>query len=72
MERIESLNGTDNNDFDDIYDTIGKNVARKLRDMSDDQRIHAERLINEIMYHGLMENLTSSSKIIVHDTEMVS
>lgn len=73
MERNESLNGTDiSNDFDDLYDTIGKNVARKLRDMTDDQRIHAEKLINEIMYHGQMENLTSSTKLVIHGTEIVS
>lgn len=50
--------------FDDVFDTIGKNVAIKLRDMNDDQRKYAEVLINQIMYEGLMENLSVDSKII--------
>ncbi|KAJ8922625.1 hypothetical protein NQ315_007657 [Exocentrus adspersus] len=64
--RSDSLNNADmgNDDFDDIFDTIGKNVARKLRDMSDSQRVYAERLINEITYHGQMENLTPTTKLI--------
>ncbi|XP_066141387.1 uncharacterized protein [Euwallacea fornicatus] len=48
---------------DDIFDIIGKNVALKLRDMSDDQRIHGERLVNEIMYNGLMEKLTAETTL---------
>lgn len=73
LDRNESLNGTDINsiDYDDLYDTIGKNVARKLRDMTDDQRIHAERLINEVMYHGQMENLTPTSKLTILDPQLL-
>lgn len=52
-----------NENQDDIFDIIGKNVAMKLRDMEDDQRIYAENLINEILYHGLMGNLTADSRI---------
>jgi len=50
---------------DDIFDTIGKNVAIKLRDMTDDQRKYAEDLINQVMYNGLMENLNSDSSLVL-------
>ncbi|ERL86576.1 hypothetical protein D910_03983, partial [Dendroctonus ponderosae] len=49
--------------LDDLFDTIGKTVAVKLRDMSDEQRCYAENLINEIMYNGLMQKLGPCAKI---------
>ncbi|CAG9762306.1 unnamed protein product [Ceutorhynchus assimilis] len=64
-DQVEQENETTHleNDQDDIYDIIGKNVAMKLRDMSDDQRLHAEQLLNTVMYHGLMEHLTSDTEL---------
>jgi len=48
---------------DDIFDTIGKNIAMKLRDMDDDQRMYAENLINEVLYLGLMGKLTVHTRL---------
>ncbi|KAJ8949906.1 hypothetical protein NQ318_010540 [Aromia moschata] len=55
-------------DYDDIFDTIAKNVAQKIRDMTEDQRKYAEKLVNEVMYYGLMECLTSSSRLSIDGT----
>ncbi|XP_030760996.1 uncharacterized protein LOC115886088 isoform X1 [Sitophilus oryzae] len=49
--------------YDDIFDAIGKTVAIKLRDMSDEQRKYAETIINDLMYNGLMEKLTPQSRL---------
>ncbi|KAF2896756.1 hypothetical protein ILUMI_09416, partial [Ignelater luminosus] len=43
---------------EDVFDAIGKNVAHKLRGMSQQQRIIAEKIISDVMYHGQMETLT--------------
>ncbi|RZC27646.1 uncharacterized protein BDFB_006597 [Asbolus verrucosus] len=48
---------------DDIYDTIAKNVAHKLRDMTKEQRTIAEKIVKDVMYHGQMENLTVHSRL---------
>ncbi|KAK5643440.1 hypothetical protein RI129_007285 [Pyrocoelia pectoralis] len=48
---------------EDVYDAIGKNVAHKLRGMSQHQRIIAEKIISDVMYHGQMENLTLNSHL---------
>lgn len=48
---------------EDVFDAIGKNVAHKLREMSEHQRIIAEKIISDVMYHGQMENLTMQSQL---------
>lgn len=52
---------------DDRFDVFGKNVAIKLRDLSNPQRIHAEKLINDVLYEGEMGSLTTSHKLMVHE-----
>lgn len=47
--------------LEDVFDAIGKNVAHKLRGMPQQQRIIAEKIISDVMYHGQMENLTTNS-----------
>lgn len=49
--------------IEDVFDAIGKNVAHKLRGMSEHQRIIAEKIISDVMYHGQMENLTMQSQL---------
>ncbi|KAL3267345.1 hypothetical protein HHI36_011476 [Cryptolaemus montrouzieri] len=55
----------DVSESDDLYDTIGKVMAKRLRDMSAEQNNIAQRLIHDLMYHGQMENLTPSSKLVL-------
>ncbi|XP_008192749.2 uncharacterized protein LOC103312840 isoform X1 [Tribolium castaneum] len=47
---------------EDQFDTTGKSLARILREMTDEQRIFANKIIREVMYHGQMEHLTASSR----------
>ncbi|KAK3880890.1 hypothetical protein Pcinc_014650 [Petrolisthes cinctipes] len=56
-ERIQSTR------HEDEWDLLGRTVACKLRRMHDDQRVIAERLVNEVMYHGLLKNLSANSTI---------
>ncbi|KAG8224830.1 hypothetical protein J437_LFUL002277 [Ladona fulva] len=46
---------------DDEYDTLGKTYAAKLRRMPASQRDLADRLIHEVLFRGLMNNLTPST-----------
>ncbi|KAK4301026.1 hypothetical protein Pmani_026809 [Petrolisthes manimaculis] len=48
---------------EDEWDLLGRTVACKLRRMHDDQRVIAERLVNEVMYHGILKNLSANSTI---------
>lgn len=48
---------------EDEYDVVGKSVAAKLRKMKEIQRIHAEKLINDVMYKGLLEQLDETTSI---------
>lgn len=48
-----------------MYDTIGKVMAKRLRDMSSEQNSIALKLIHDLMYHGQMENLTADSKLLL-------
>jgi len=49
---------------DDRFDVFGKNVAMKLRDVSNCQRVLAEKLINDILFEAEMNNLTISHKLV--------
>jgi len=49
---------------DDRFDVFGKNVAMKLRDLSNSQRVLAEKLINDILFEAEMNNLTISHKLV--------
>lgn len=48
---------------DDRFDIFGKNVAMKLRDVTKEQRILAENIINEALFLAEMNTLTISHKI---------
>ncbi|KAL6260290.1 hypothetical protein P5V15_007822 [Pogonomyrmex californicus] len=60
-----SLRITHNNSFmmEDEYDAIGRNVAAKLRNMRVDQRIIAEKLLNDILFEAQLGNLHRDSSI---------
>lgn len=47
----------------DEFDAIGKNVAAKLRNMRIDQRIIAEKLLNDILFEAQLGNLQRDSSI---------
>ncbi|KAJ8670557.1 hypothetical protein QAD02_001816 [Eretmocerus hayati] len=50
---------------EDEFDAIGRNVAAKLRHMRLDQRIIAEKLLNDIMFEGQLGGLHRDSSINV-------
>ncbi|XP_006566408.1 uncharacterized protein LOC552753 [Apis mellifera] len=56
-----------NNSFvmEDEFDAIGRNVAAKLRNMRLDQRIIAEKLLNDILFEAQLGNLHRDSNIHV-------
>lgn len=69
-EEIESpdvLKIPHNNSFvmEDEFDAIGRNVAAKLRNMRIDQRIIAEKLLNDILFEAQLGNLHRDSNIHV-------
>ena len=49
------------NQEEDEYDALGKTYATKLRRMPTAQRDIADKLINDVLFKGLMSHLTSSS-----------
>ena len=51
--------------MEDEYDAIGRNVAAKLRNMRLDQRIIAEKLLNDILFEAQLGNLHRDSSIHV-------
>lgn len=50
--------------IEDEYDIVGRNVATKLRNMSPRQKVFAEKLISDILYHGQLEQLGLTSSIL--------
>ncbi|CAB3247169.1 unnamed protein product [Arctia plantaginis] len=50
---------------DDEFDVFGKNVAAKLRSMTTQQKMLAEKLINDVVFNGQMEQLSLDSKLTV-------
>ncbi|CAB3259004.1 unnamed protein product [Arctia plantaginis] len=49
--------------IEDEFDVVGKNIANKLRSMDADQKIHAEKIINDALYFGTLKHLTLDSCI---------
>lgn len=49
---------------EDEWDIAGKNVGAKLRRLSEEQRLFAERLIHEVLFQGQLRNLSINSKIV--------
>lgn len=54
---------------DDCFDVFGKNVAMKLRDLSNSQRVLAENLINDILFEAEMNNLTISHRLVLQNQQ---
>lgn len=52
---------------DDRFDLFGKNVATKLCDLSNSQRVLAEIFINDILFEVEMNNLTISHKLVLQN-----
>ncbi|XP_011328891.1 uncharacterized protein LOC105274447 isoform X1 [Ooceraea biroi] len=51
--------------MEDEYDAIGRNVAAKLRSMTMEQRIIAEKLLNDILFEAQLGNLHRDSSLHV-------
>lgn len=49
---------------EDEWDIAGRNVGAKLRRLSEEQRLYAERLIHEVLFQGQIGNLSIHSKIV--------
>lgn len=48
---------------EDRYDIFAKNIAIKMRELSKNQRIIAEKIINDTLFEGELGNLTLSHKL---------
>lgn len=48
---------------EDDCDIVGKSIAAKLRKMDDVQRIHAEKLFNDVIYKGMLHKLSEYNYI---------
>ncbi|XP_051168801.1 uncharacterized protein LOC127286420 [Leptopilina boulardi] len=66
-ESSEVMKVSHNNSLmiEDEFDAIGRNVAAKLRNMRLDQRIIAEKLLNDILFEAQLGNLHRDSNIHV-------
>ena len=52
---------------EDMFEKTGKNVASKLRILAKEQRIMAEKLINDVLYEAQLGRLTRNSRLIVNE-----
>jgi hypothetical protein len=52
---------------EDMFEITGKNVASKLRILTKEQRIIAEKLINDVLYEAQLGNLKRNSRLIVNE-----
>jgi len=50
----------------DMFVITGRNVASKLRILNMEQRIIAEKLINDVLYEAQLGSLTRKSRLIVN------
>ncbi|XP_023948797.2 uncharacterized protein LOC112053569 [Bicyclus anynana] len=51
----------------DEYDIFGKNVAAELRTMNHQQRIIAKKLMNDVIFHGQLQQLTVETQIQINN-----
>jgi len=49
-----------------MFEITGKNVASKLRILTKERRIIAEKLINDVFYEAQLGRLTRNSRLIVN------
>jgi hypothetical protein len=52
---------------EDMFEITGKSVASKLRILTKEQRIIAEKLINDVLYEAQLGSLTRNSRLIVNE-----
>jgi hypothetical protein len=50
----------------DMFEITGKNVASKLRILTKEQRIIAEKLINNVLYEAQLGTLARNSRLILN------
>ncbi|XP_071056913.1 uncharacterized protein [Onthophagus taurus] len=60
-------NKLQNNKEDDQFDCIGKTVAVKLRMLPNDQRIFAEKLINDVLFEAELSALNRTTKVVANN-----
>lgn len=48
---------------EDEFDIVGKNVAMKLRKMTADMQLLAEKLINDVLFAGISGKLTTNMEL---------
>lgn len=58
-----------NTNPEDKFDIIGKIWAYKLREVNNEQRIHAEKIINDVIYEAELGNLNRYCTLSVHTNE---
>ena len=51
---------------EDMFEITGKNVASKLRILTNEQRTVAKKLINNVLYKAQLGSLTRNSRLIVN------
>jgi len=54
---------------ENMFEITGKNVASKLRILTKEQRIIAEKLINDVLYEALVGSFTRNSRLSLHLTD---
>jgi len=52
---------------EDMFEITGKNVASNLRILTKEQRIIAEKLINDVLYEAQLGTLTRNSRLILNE-----
>lgn len=60
-DRLAYINNSSYELSFDEFDALGKIVATRCRHMQTNQRIVAEKLINDVLYYGQLEQLSASS-----------
>lgn len=55
----------------DRFTIFGEQVAIKLRSVSDNQRIMAEKLINDVLFEAELANLNRNCKLVIGTQELV-
>lgn len=53
---------------EDEFDNIGKVVAAKLRKMDQQQFLHADKLITDVLYRGLQNQLSSNTSFFKNNS----
>jgi hypothetical protein len=54
---------------EDMFEITGKHVASKLRILTKEQRIIAEKLINDVLYAAQLGTLTRNSRLILSEPD---